>query len=68
MVDFARNIAQSLRNETVRTMSTLRPLSQIDQQHLPLVHDPADPIEQRISQECADLVLNWRRAIGAVAE
>ena len=53
-------------------------LCQIDQQHLAFVHNAADvrvlfrrsqyPIEQGISQESADFVLNWRRTIGAVAE
>jgi hypothetical protein len=52
------------------------PLGQVDQEHLGLVHDSADvqvlfgrgqnPIEQGISEECPDLVLDRRRAIGAV--
>src|SRR5947207_2722204 len=54
------------------------PLGQVYQEHLALVHNPADvqirlgcrqyPTEQWVGQKRSDLVLDWRCTIRAVAE
>ena len=58
--------------------SPILPFRQVDQEHLAFVHDPPDaqvllgrgqyPVEQGIGEECADLVLDRRRAVRPVAE
>jgi hypothetical protein len=61
-----------------RTVFADVPLRQIYQEHLAFVHNPTDvqiplgsgqyPIEHGISQKCSNLVLDWCRSVGAVAE
>src|ERR1051326_5520346 len=61
-----------------RTVLANPPLGQVDQEHLPLCHDLSDvevvfgggqyAVEKGVRQEGPDLVLDWRRSVGPIAE